>query len=98
MLIHGDFRLTMRRLPDPDFRTSRPPGPILLLRDFFLPPLPAKELATSTVMFSFSILFLTGECPVDFRGRRVAGKVESSRLAIVVVTCKCCLIKILVMS
>lgn len=77
-----------RRFPDPGFSASNPPGPILLLRDFFLPPLPAKELATSTVMFSFSILLRTGECPVDFLGRRVDGIVASERLDMLLIELK----------
>lgn len=75
-------KLTTRRLPEPAFRTSSPPGPILLLRSFFRPALPARELAISTVIFSFSILLRTGEWPVDFRGRLVAGNVVSARPAI----------------
>lgn len=58
---------------------------MLLLRSFFRPALPARELAMSTVMFSFSILFRTGDWPVDLRGRRVAGNVVSARPAILVV-------------
>lgn len=55
---------------------------MLLLRDFFRLALPAKELAKSTVMFSFSILLRTGEWPVDFRGRRVDGIVTSAWVGI----------------
>lgn len=69
---------TTRLLPEPGLRASSPPGPILLLLDFFRPPLPAKEEATSTVMFSLSILLRTGEWPVDLRGRRVEGTVASA--------------------
>jgi hypothetical protein len=50
---------------------------MLLLRDFFRPPLPAKELATSTVIFSLSIFLRTGDWPVDLRDRRVEGTVAS---------------------
>ena len=53
--------LTARLFPFPDFKTSMPPGPILLLRDFLQPALPAAVLATSTVMFSLSIFLRTGE-------------------------------------
>lgn len=70
-------RPTTRLLPEPGLRASSPPGPMLLLRDLFRPPFPAKELATSTVMFSLSILLRTGDCPVDLRGRRVEGTVAS---------------------
>ena len=68
-------QLTTRLFPVPDFKTSETPGPMLLLRDFFLAPL--KSLPTSIVAFSLSMVFLGDEPLVDFRGRRVAGTVAS---------------------
>jgi hypothetical protein len=67
---------TARRFPDPCFKASSPPGPKLLLLDFFL--LAAVVLATSIVAFSFSVAFCISNCdPIDLRVRRVAGTVIS---------------------
>lgn len=74
--------LTIRRFPDVDLSASRPPGPMLLLRSFFLlaaavearPPGAPKS---SMVAFSLSVA-LEGEKPVvDLRVRRVAGSAAS---------------------
>jgi len=74
---------TARRFPLPDLRASRAPGPILLLRDFFLDS--ASVLPISMVAFSLSTAFL-GETPVvDFLGRLVAGTVTSAWGAMVAV-------------
>ncbi len=88
MSVRGDARYgpqfgrrrTARLFPEPEARASNAPGPMLLLRDFFLDA--ARVLATSIVAFSLSIAFL-GETPlVDLRGRRVAGTVASPSGAI----------------
>lgn len=73
--------LTALRFPFALFRASRPPGPILLLRDFFL--LSARVLPTSIVAFSLSPFFLKDEvAPMDLRVRRVEGSVASPNEAI----------------
>lgn len=73
--------LTALRFPFALFRASRPPGPILLLRDFFL--LSARVLPTSIVAFSLSPFFLEDVvAPMDLRVRRVEGSVASPNEAI----------------
>lgn len=72
---------TTLRFPAPGLRTSSPPGPMLLLRDFFRPA--AMVLPTSTVAFSLSPSFRDGDWPpTDLRDLRVAGSVASARDAI----------------
>ena len=82
---------TALRFPVPDLRTSRPPGPMLLLLDFLRPaPIP-PALPMSIVAFSFSEAFRDGDRPpppMDFRVLRVAGNVTSPWDDIVV-KCDC---------
>jgi len=82
---------TALRFPVPDLRTSRPPGPMLLLLDFLRPaPIP-PALPMSMVAFSFSDAFRDGDRPpppMDFRVLRVAGNVTSPWDDIVV-KCDC---------
>ena len=67
---------TARLFPDPGFRTSKPPGPMLLLLDFLS--LEALEDETSMVAFSLSMAFRVGDSPpTDLLLRRVAGSVLS---------------------
>jgi hypothetical protein len=74
--------LTTLRFPALGLMPSSPPGPMLLLRDFFL--FAANVLPTSTVAFSLPDVFLLGDCPpIDLRDRRVAGSVTSPVGAIV---------------
>lgn len=74
--------LTTLRFPVLALMPSRPPGPMLLLRDFFL--FAANVLPISIVAFSLSDVFLFGDCaPIDLRDRRVAGNVASPAGAIV---------------
>ena len=66
---------TARRLPVACLRASSPPGPRLLLLDFFL--LTASDVVPiSIVAFSLSTA-LRDETPSDFRARRAAGTVAS---------------------
>lgn len=76
--------LTALRLPAPGLRTSRLPGPMLLLRDFLRLAARVPVLApTSIVAFSLSFPLLLGDCaPIDLRVLRVAGKVTSPPEAI----------------
>jgi hypothetical protein len=89
-----DRFLTCRLFPVPSRSTSRPPGPRLLLLDFFfvaaspridrllLPP----KLPMSVVMFSLSIPSNVGVCESDLRDfGLVAGRVTSLREAMAAV-------------
>lgn len=65
---------------------SNPPGPMLLLLDFFeafsigTAFFPLDKAPKSAVIFSWSIAFEEGICASDFRDfGRVAGRVASSR-------------------
>lgn len=73
--IIGEYLRTARLFPVPCFNTSRPPGPMLLLRDFLR--LAANEPPPS-VAFSLSMAFRTSvDAPMDCRLRRAAGTVIS---------------------
>lgn len=86
--------LTLRLLPVLSLSASSPPGPILLLRDFFdgLSPsmflllLPLIIEPRSVVMFSLFIALADGIAPRDLRDLGfAAGRVMSSREAMVAV-------------
>lgn len=65
---------TWRRFPVPGFNASNPPGPMLLLLDFFA----AVGSEKSMVAFSLSPTLRWGDCPpTDLLVRRVAGTVAS---------------------
>jgi hypothetical protein len=77
---------TLRLFPVVSVRASNPPGPILLLRDFFdgfsigTALFPLAKAPRPAVMFSWSISCDDGICASDFRDfGRVAGRVTSSR-------------------
>jgi hypothetical protein len=77
---------TLRLFPVVSFRASNPPGPILLLRDFFVgfsigtALFPLAKAPRSAVIFSWSISCADGIWASDFRDfGRVAGRVTSSR-------------------
>lgn len=73
-------RHTALRLPFPFAKMSSPPGPILLLRDFFR--FAASVLPSSTVEFSFPDVLDEGIWPpMDWRCRRNAGIVASPEKA-----------------
>ena len=83
--------LTWRLLPVVSLSASNPPGPILLLLDFFEGRSPSTALfpappspPMSAVIFSLSIILAEGVCANDFRDiGLVAGNVTSSREDIV---------------
>lgn len=84
--INWDEVHTLRLFPVVSLRASNPPGPILLLRDFFVgfsigPALfPLAKAPRSAVLFSWSISCADGIWASDFRDfGRVAGRVTSSR-------------------
>ena len=72
---------TLRRLPVVSLSASNPPGPILLLRDFFdVAFFTPANAPISVVIFSWSISCDDGMWARDFRDfGRVAGSVTSSR-------------------
>lgn len=61
---------TSLRLPVVSLRTSNPPGPMLLLRDFFRDALGASaNVVESTVLFSLFTVSGEGICAIDLRDR-----------------------------
>lgn len=79
-------RLTFRLLPVVSLSASKPPGPILLLRDFLEGRSPSAALfwaipnaPMSAVIFSLSIVSGDGICAIDLRDLGlVADRVTSS--------------------
>ena len=88
---------TLRPLPVLSLIASSPPGPILLLRDFFDGLSPSAFLLCplimeprSVVMLSLLIALADGTAPRDLRDLGfAAGRVMSSREAIVASECVC---------
>lgn len=85
--------LTLRLFPVLSLRASNPPGPMLLLRDFFAGLSPSGSLflapiiaPISVVMFSLFTLLAEGTALIDLRDLGLAaGNVMSSREAILAV-------------